>query len=165
MSEAAPTPTQVTLLAKILQEEGATLERFLALLYEEEAALLGNDPSAVEAVIQRKNELAEKLQGFERQKVRVVATTVAGGEAAQRAILAKWQTLPPLLPHWEEARRLAQLCQAQNQKNGTILREKQQLIQQALSLLLGTEAQLATYDGSGLTRAPLGGISRKIGSA
>ncbi len=165
MNEAAPTPTQLTLLTKILQEELAALGQFLSLLCEEEVALLGGDPGALEAVVQRKNELAEKLQGFERQKVRVVATTVAGGEAAQRAILAKWQTLPPLLPHWEEARRLAQLCQAQNQKNGIILREKQQLIQQALALLLGTEAQLATYDGSGFARAPLGGISRKIGSA
>ena len=84
MSEAklpAPTATQQTLLARILQEEIAVLKSFLTALDAERRALHSNDPAAIEAAVTEKNRIADQLQGFERQKLRVVASTVAGAES------------------------------------------------------------------------------------
>ncbi|GAB6049547.1 hypothetical protein JCM16106_03910 [Hydrogenophilus islandicus] len=162
----SPTATQSTLLARILQEEAATLAQFQAVLDREKEALSGNDAALLEAVIGEKNRLADQLQGFERQKLRVVASTVpAAEEATLRQILAAWQQLPPHAEAWDEICRLARACQTRNQENGAILREKQRFTQEALAVLLDAEKRLDTYDGKGFAQLTLPTRSRTIGSA
>lgn len=168
MSEAklpAPTATQQTLLARILQEQIAVLKSFLTALDAERRALHSNDPAAIEAAVTEKNRIADQLQGFERQKLRVVASTVAGAESEQKAVLTAWQRLPPLADAWHAVCQLARQCQERNQENGVLLREKQHFVQQALDVLLHSQERLNIYDDKGQSRLTLTGHSRKIGSA
>jgi flagellar biosynthesis/type III secretory pathway chaperone len=131
----------------------------------ERRALHSNDPAAIEAAVTEKNRIADQLQGFERQKLRVVASTVAGAESEQKAVLTAWQRLPPLADAWHAVCQLARQCQERNQENGVLLREKQHFVQQALDVLLHSQERLNIYDDKGQSRLTLTGHSRKIGSA
>ncbi len=165
MTVPPPTAAQMTLLARLLEQEAQQLEAFAQMLEREWQALQGNDAEALASASEHKAQLAETLQHLERQKLRIAASTVGGDEALQRQALQAWQSLPPLNEHWQRIRTLGQQCRQANERNGVAIRERLQWVQQALTVLLETDARLTTYDGGGRTHLSLGTASRKLGSA
>ena len=150
------------MLSQLLAQEERALERFLAVLEEERRALLAGEAEAIAAAVEEKNRVAETLQNCSRQKLLLAAKSTGKTDEEAALVLQEWMQEPSLAPAWERIRALAERCRRANLENGTFIRERLAVNQQALDVLLGAQERLTTYDALGTThlrtatRRPLG---------
>lgn len=157
-------PAVLALLSQLLAQEERALERFLAVLEEERRALLAGEAEAISAAVEEKNRIAETLQNCARQKLLLAAKSTGKTDEEAAHVLQEWMQEPSLAPVWERIRTLAERCQRANLENGTFIRERLALNQQALDVLLGAQERLTTYDALGTTRLRTA-TRRPLGSA
>lgn len=157
-------PTALALLSQLLAQEERALERFLAVLEEERRALLAGEVEAITSSVERKNEITESLQNCGRQKLLLAAKSTGKTEQEAAAVLQQWMQEPSIAPVWERIRTLAERCRRANLENGTFIRERLAVNQQALDVLLGAQERLTTYDALGTTRFRTA-TRRPLGSA
>ena len=118
--------------------------------------------SSIAAAVEEKNRVAETLQNCSRQKLLLAAKSTGKTDEEAAAALQEWMQEPSLAPAWERIRALAERCRRANLENGTFIRERLAVNQQALDVLLGAQERLTTYDALGTThlrtatRRPLG---------
>jgi flagella synthesis protein FlgN len=110
-----------------LNDETAAMTRFVALLEEEQAALLGNDTDRLHDLASLKTQAAERLASL------------------IQARPANRNDLPTKV--WANIRKLAAQAQHLNQTNGELIRLKLQYTQQALGQLQGAYAPAGSLYG------------------
>lgn len=152
-----PTPLQP--IAGLLAGELAALREFVALLRQEQAALLEGNVDTLAALATKKSALATRLNDCARGRETALASLgFAPGRAGMEAWLAaagtaatdNWQGLLPLAA---EAREL-------NALNGKLIGQRLQHNQHALAVLMGATEQAMTYGPDGHAQATAGGRSR-----
>jgi flagella synthesis protein FlgN len=153
-------------IAGILANEFATLRDFVALLKEEQTALVEGKIDALTALTERKSALATRLNDCARRREAALAGLglVAGrpgmedwldAAATDAATRGNWQQLLPLAA---EARTL-------NELNGKLIGTRLQHNQQALAALMGATERAMTYGPDGHTQTKGPGSGRILGSA
>lgn len=126
-----------------LRQHVDSLQLLLELLQQEQAALPGEDVSALERITQSKAAAAEHLHELGRELLPLQATAMAATQ------------------EWAEVQSLAARCQAANAENASLLDIRARTVRTRLQILRGGQGP-SLYDRSGASSA-LG--SRRLGLA
>ncbi|MCB1886673.1 MAG: flagellar protein FlgN [Rhodocyclaceae bacterium] len=148
-------------LSRLLQEESALLDDFVALLKQEEALLLDGQTDALLEMADRKTALYRRLQFLSDERSRAFAGVhLTLDDASMRRAL---QGAPDALRNWDRILDLAGQAAERNTSNGRLISERMQHNQQALTVLMAAAAQPgATYGPDGQSRPFISG--RRFGS-
>lgn len=149
-------------MLEALQQELSALERFVALLQQEQDALVAGNVDALLALSQDKLGKAEQLNALGKQRVTRLQQAGYSGDSAG---MTAWLDDKPAIQQqtWERLLELAREAQRLNQTNGKLIQTHLQHNQQALNTLLGAANQAGTYGADGQARATMPGTSRTIG--
>ncbi len=151
------------LLAAIAAETAA-LQRFIAVLEDEQKLLIGGDADAVLPLLEKKTALITELGAAGQQ--REAALQALGVEIRKDAMEAWVATTPAdFQVHWQTLLELAQTANRINSTNGQLINTRLQYNQQALSILMNAAGNLGddTYGPDG--HKTTGAGSRTLGSA
>lgn len=151
------------LLATIAAETAA-LQRFIAVLEQEQKLLINGDADAVLPLLEKKTALVAELGSAGQQ--REAALQALGVEARKDAMEAWFASAPgELQKHWQQLLELAQTANRINSTNGQLINTRLQHNQQALSILMNAAGNLGddTYGPDGHKTTGTG--SRPLGSA
>ena len=145
-----------------LRQELAALDQFIALLRQEQAALVSADVDALLALSDSKLKLSDQLNALARERVAMLARA---GYAADAAGVAGWlaQQPPAVADAWQRLLQGAQQAQRLNQSNGKLIQTHLQHNQQALSALLGAANRADVYGPDGQSRSGASPAQRSIG--
>ncbi|MBI3525177.1 MAG: flagellar protein FlgN [Betaproteobacteria bacterium] len=147
-----------------LNEELAALRGFVAILKQEQEALVAGDLERLMPLVKEKTELAARLGQFAEQRSRMLS---AAALPADRAGMEKWlaRLAPADAAHaaWKSLLGLTSEAHALNQSNGKLIAMRMQHNQQALNVLLAAADQASLYGPDGQTRPSGGG--RLFGAA
>lgn len=146
----------------VLQSEQATLDRFIAVLQHEQAALIAADIDQVQSLSPQKQELSEQLNALAQQ--RVTQLHQAGFTPDTEGMKA-WLKLqvPAVKQSWEKLLASAQTAQQLNQTNGKLIQTHLQHNQQALSALMNAANRADVYGADGQPRTGPGNPQRTLG--
>jgi flagella synthesis protein FlgN len=139
---------------KIVAEEADSVERFVHLLEEEKALLTEGRTQALAAAIEKKEELAAKLNELARQRGDYLASD---GFSPDRAGMASWSAGYPeqreAIAAWNRTLSLAAQAKELNRVNGQLIRLHLQHTGEALEVLLRKEGHLDLYGPDGRATA------------
>ncbi len=143
------------LLAKLSDERDA-MRTFVALLEQEQKALIGTDTDALLTLAEQKTKESDKIQALARSRRESLPDSLT---------TEKWlqANSPTGLALWHEIRQLAEQAQRQNHINGELIQLKMRYNQQALVALVGaTQHAAGIYGADGQPSLPSSG--RTLGS-
>lgn len=145
-----------------LRQEQATLDRFIDLLQQEQAALVAANVDQLQPLSELKQKLSEELNGLARQRVAVLERA---GFKADAAGMQAWLSKQPAsaAEAWTQLRERAQTAQHLNQTNGKLIQSHLQHNQQALAVLMNAANKADIYGADGQPRTGPGSASRIIG--
>ena len=151
-------------IASLLAEEVRTVEEFVGVLKQEEAALVTIDLDALLALVERKGKLSGDLNMLlERRE----AALKSGGMPPGRQGMAKWLAATDKSGQtaklWARLLELAGQARSQNEINGKLIALHFQHNQRALTTLMAAANHAMTYDANGIQHG--GGSGRLLGSA
>lgn len=152
-------------LPAAIAAESAVLQRFVAVLEEEQKRLIGGNADAVLPLLEQKTALITELgnAGLQRE----AALQALGVEPEKEAINTWLATAPKEVRlAWQNLMDLAQAANRLNSTNGQLINTRLQHNQQALAVLMNATGGLAsntTYGPDGHQKHDSG--SRKLGSA
>jgi len=151
-------------LLSAIAAETAALQRFIAVLEEEQKLLISGNADAVLPLIEQKTALIAELGAAGQQ--REAALQALGVEIRKEAMEA-WiaGAAAELKAPWQALLELAQAANRLNSTNGQLINTRLQYNQQALSILVNASGSLSddTYGPDGHKSA--GASSRTLGSA
>jgi len=151
------------LLAAIAAETAA-LQRFIAVLEQEQRLLIGGDADAVLPLLEQKTALIAELGAAGQQREAALQTL---GIGISKDAVDAWITTTPadFQAHWQSLLELAQNANRLNSTNGQLINTRLQYNQQALSILMNAAGNLGddTYGPDG--HKTTGSGSRTLGSA
>ena len=151
------------LLAAIAAETAA-LQRFIAVLEQEQRLLIGGDADAVLPLLEQKTALIAELGAAGLQREAALQTL---GIGISKDAVDAWITTTPadFQAHWQSLLELAQNANRLNSTNGQLINTRLQYNQQALSILMNAAGNLGddTYGPDG--HKTTGSGSRTLGSA
>ena len=153
-------------IAGILAIELATLRDFVALLKEEQSALVEGRIDALVALTERKSALATRLNDCTRgREAALLSLGLVAGRPGMEAWLDAAATDAATRGSWQQLLPLAAEARALNELNRKLINTRLQNNQQALAALMGATEQAMTYgpDGHSQAKGPSGG--RILGSA
>lgn len=158
---AAPLPPSITTL---LAEEVRTVEEFVTILKEEEAALVAANLDALLALVERKGKFSAHLNMLvERREAALKSCGIPSG----RDGMAKWLSLADKSGQaeklWARLLELATQARDQNILNGKLISLHFQHNQRALATLMAAADRAMTYDANGMQHG--GSTGRLLGSA
>ncbi|HLA36256.1 MAG TPA: flagellar protein FlgN [Rhodocyclaceae bacterium] len=150
-------------LIEILDNELAELQRFCALLIEEQKVLTGRKADRLPIVAADKAALAAKLNQLEKQREATLAGCgFSGDREGMRAWLAAGDKPEEANSRWDEILRLAERARSTNDANGRLIGLLLKQNQDALSVLLaGSGDSIYGANGQQFSRAS----KRSIGMA
>jgi flagellar biosynthesis/type III secretory pathway chaperone len=128
-------------LEKMLNDGIRCMQGLKSILADERVALERRDAIALESTAKSKEELANKLTGFDRYAADIKNLAGATGSLSDR---------------WREFQSIAKDCDLLNRTNGTIIRSRQQQVLAGLSLLRGNGSNDSTYTSTGSAPADVG---------
>jgi flagella synthesis protein FlgN len=152
------------LLTSAIAAETAALQRFIAVLEEEQKLLINGDADAVLPLLEKKTGFIAELGAAGQQ--REAALQELGIEARKEAIEAWFAGAPAdFQVQWQKLLELAQTANRLNSTNGQLINTRLQYNQQALAVLMNAAGNLGddTYGPDGHKTAGAG--SRTLGSA
>lgn len=154
-------------LTAAISAETAALQRFIAVLEQEQQLLIGGDADAVLPLLEQKTELITLLGNAGQQREAALRTLgVEPQKAAMEAWFAGVGVDADLQARWQTLLGLAQQANQINSINGQLINTRLQHNQQALSILMnaaGTLGDNSTYGPDGHAKHDSG--SRPLGSA
>ena len=152
------------LLAAIAAETAA-LQRFTAVLEEEQKLLIGGNADAVLPLLEKKTALIAELGAAGQQ--REAALQALGVAEIRKDAMEAWFAAAPadFQARWQTLLELAQTANRINSTNGQLINTRLQYNQQALSILMNAAGNLGddTYGPDG--HKTTGSGSRTLGSA
>jgi flagella synthesis protein FlgN len=158
----ATTPPSTDLL-RIIAEEAASVEQFVALLKLEQASLSHGSSAELLLFAEQKTSLASELNGYAEQRNRSLATQ---GFAADRAGVEAWCMAQGLettaADTWQRILDRAAEAHELNRLNGELIQMRMQYNAKALEALSGSKNTLDLYGPDG-QRATLS--NRRINDA
>lgn len=147
-----------------LSEELAALRGFVAILQQEQQALVAGEIDRLMPLVKEKTDLAARLGQFAELRSRMLA---AASLSPDRTGMERWlaRLAPADSAHaaWKSLLALTAEAQALNESNGKLIAMRMQHNQQALNVLLAAANQSALYGPDGQTK-PAGG-GRLFGAA
>lgn len=153
--------TFVHRLAVLIGEERDGLQKFIALLQQEEALLIAGKIDTLTTLAEEKTALYRALQRLSDD--RMVMFARVGARVSNENIRLALGSLPDALTSWDEVIALATEAKERNRVNGQLIRDRLQNNQQALTTLLSAAEHPQIYGQDGQSR-PTGG-GRHLGSA
>ncbi|WP_374486229.1 flagella synthesis protein FlgN [Zoogloea sp.] len=153
--------TFVHRLAVLIGEERDGLQKFIALLQQEEALLIAGKIDTLTTLAEEKTALYRALQRLSDD--RTVMFARVGARVSNENIRLALGSLPDALTSWDEVIALATEAKERNRVNGQLIRDRLQNNQQALTTLLSAAEHPQIYGQDGQSR-PTGG-GRHLGSA
>lgn len=148
-------------LAVLIGEERDGLQKFIALLQQEEALLIAGKIDTLTTLAEEKTALYRALQRLSDD--RTVMFARVGAKVSNENIRLTLGSLPDALTSWDEVIALATEAKERNRVNGQLIRDRLQNNQQALTTLLSAAEHPQIYGQDGQSR-PTGG-GRHLGSA
>lgn len=146
-------------LARLLQEQLDAAGRLNTLLEQEQNALTQVDPATVETLAAEKQQLLERLEDRERQRLELLASAgYAPGNPGMTAFLRANDPDGVLGAKWDRLLSEVRRCRDQNRCNGGILEMTRVRLQHALDILRG---QLPGGPGYGPKGKPVGHNERR----
>lgn len=151
-------------LTTLLTDEIRSIEGFIDLLKQEEAALVATDLDTLLELINRKTEIATHLNTLveRREAAQKTAGMPPGGDG-----MARWAALADpsgkVAGLWARLLTLAGQARDQNQINGKLIALHFQHNQRALATLMAAADMATTYGRDGQQKG--GGTGRLLGSA
>jgi flagella synthesis protein FlgN len=137
---------------KTVAEEAEFIERFVRLLEEEKTLLSEGRTEALAEAIEKKEELAAKLNALSRQRGDYLADH---GFSPDRAGVESWSAAHPeqkeAIAAWGRTLLLAAQAKELNRVNGQLIRLRLQHTGEALKVLLREEGRLDLYGPDGRT--------------
>lgn len=155
------------IVAQRLGDELALLERFRAMLSDEQALLQAGDADALPPLTTQKNSLAEQLAlTMQQREQALVQLGLQQGRAGMEAWLASFPETSRLShqARWQKLLSLADECRNEHELNGKLLAMRLAQNQQALTALLSAGGKPLTYGPDGQQRLGIGS-GRTLGSA
>lgn len=148
-------------LARLIEDEAALLDDFVALLKREESLLIDAQTDALLELAEHKTRMYRRLQFLSDERSRLFAASrLALNNDTMRRALAQDAAATSC---WERLIELARDASERNRINGQLISERMQNNQQALTILMAAASQpSATYGPDGQARPQLSG--RRFGS-
>lgn len=150
-----------TLFIQAIEAELDSLRRFRELLQREQELLIAGDTDALMGLVTRKSELHQQLQGQHDALAHLLGEH--GIVPSPEAVRQLCEGLPGALASWDALLALGNEVRALNELNGSLIAERMQNNQAALSVLLAAADQPTLYDAGGTARPT--GRGRHLGSA
>jgi flagella synthesis protein FlgN len=139
---------------KIVAEEADCVEHFVRLLEEEKVLLTEGRTEALATAVEKKEELAARLNALARQRGDYLADD---GFSPDRAGMESWSVRHPeqgeALAAWKRSLSLAAQAKEINRVNGQLIRLHLQRTGAALEVLLRRESRLDLYGPDGRAAA------------
>jgi flagella synthesis protein FlgN len=145
-----------------LEQEQATLDRFIELLQQEQAALVSADVDKLQLLSEPKQKLSEKLNVLVQQRI---ALLDRDGFSTDAAGVQAWLSKQPatVAEAWNKLLVGAQKAQRLNQTNGKLIQTHLQHNQQALATLMSAANKADVYGADGQPRTGSTPTQRTIG--
>lgn len=151
-------------LAALLSDEIRAIEGFLAVLKDEEAALVGADLENLLKLVDHKSGVAAQLNAMvERRETAQKRAGMPPGRDGMAKWIAGIDPSGKLAALWTRLLTLAGQARDQNQINGKLITLHFQHNQRALSTLMAAADMATTYGSDGHQKG--GGTGRLLGSA
>lgn len=152
-------------LLAAIAAESAALQRFIAVLEEEQKLLIGGDADAVLPLLEKKTALIAELGAAGQQRE---AALQALGVDIRKDAMEAWfaEATADYQTQWQTLLELAQTANRINSTNGQLINTRLQHNQQALSILMNAAGNLgdsSTYGPDG--HKTTGSGTRPLGSA
>ena len=152
-------------LLAAIAAESAALQRFIAVLEEEQKLLIGGDADAVLPLLEKKTALIAELGAAGQQRE---AALQALGVDIRKDAMEAWfaEATADYQTQWQTLLELAQTANSINSTNGQLINTRLQHNQQALSILMNAAGNLgdsSTYGPDG--HKTTGSGTRPLGSA
>jgi flagellar biosynthesis protein FlgN len=148
-------------LARLVQDEHAGLQGFVALLQKEQALLIAGQIDALTTLAEEKTTRYRSLQHLSDERIMMFARV--GAKVSNDNIRAVLGASPESLRMWDEVVALAGEAKERNRINGQLITERLQNNQQALTTLLAAAEHPQIYGPDGQARPTAS--SRNLGSA
>ena len=150
--------------SQLLSSELAVLREFVALLQQEQQALVAGEIDRLMPLVNEKTSIAAQLGEFAEQRNRMLA---AASLPANKQGMEKWLSglaaTDPVRKTWASLVKMTAEAQALNESNGKLIAMRLQHNQQALDVLLAAANQASLYGPDGQTKPSGGG--RLFGAA
>lgn len=154
----------VSRLGSNISDELAALRGFVAILQQEQQALVAGDLDRLMPLVIEKTDLAARLGQFAEQRTQMLtAASLPPDRAGMEMWLARLAPVDTAHAAWKSLLALTSEAQALNESNGKLIAMRMQHNQQALNVLLAAADQATLYGPDGQTK-PTGG-GRLFGSA
>lgn len=157
-----PTPD----LAETIKAESALIERFVALLHEEQEALSSGNIGELPTLSQKKETFATELNALSGLRNEQLT---ALGFAEGRAGMDAWRAANPekkaIVGAWDKTLSLAAEARELNRVNGELIRLRMEHNSKALDILVRSRDSLALYGPDGLSTSPEKDGDRRINDA
>ncbi|MFC4159232.1 flagella synthesis protein FlgN [Chitinimonas lacunae] len=153
-----------SLLSQAFAAELIELDRFIAVLEREQAALIANDLADLIEIAKQKAERAQTLEMLARERKRLFDLNgVAIDDNVPHEMLAVTRLpaadFPALAAQWRDLLQKARHASALNQTNGQLINTRQQQNQQMIALFQNERAGNLSYDAYGQPRLSSSGHS------
>ena len=147
-----------------LNNELAALREFVAILQQEQQALVAGEIDRLMPLVKEKTSLAARLGEFAEQRNRLLATAaLPANKQGMESWLSQLAPTDPARKTWASLVDLTAEAQALNESNGKLIAMLLQHNQQALNVLLAAANQASLYGPDGQTKPSGGG--RLFGAA
>lgn len=151
-------------LSSHLSDELAALRSFVAILQQEQQALVAGDLDRLMPLVVEKTDLAARLGQFAEQRSQMLAAaSLPPDRSGMEMWLARLAPADTAHASWKILLTLTSEAQALNESNGKLIAMRMQHNQQALNVLLAAANQATLYGPDGQTKTTSGG--RLFGSA
>lgn len=146
----------------VLQQELSTLDRFIELLQQEQAALVAADVDTLQSLAADKQQLSDQLNALAQNRANQLQS--AGFPPDSEGVKAWLQNQADSVRHsWELLLENARTAQRLNQTNGKLIQTHLQHNQQALSALVSAANRADVYGADGQPMGGPGGAKRSLG--
>jgi len=147
-----------------LNEELAVLRSFIAILQQEQQALVAGDLERLPPLVKEKTELAARLGQFAEQRAQMLAAAaLPANHSGMESWLAHLDPADNSRAAWKNLQAQTIEAHALNESNGKLIAMRMQHNQQALNVLLAAANQANLYGPDGQTKPSGGG--RLFGAA
>lgn len=148
----------------MIGDELAALRGFVAVLQQEQQALVAGELDRLMPLVKEKTELAARLGQFAEQRTQMLsAAALPPDRAGMESWLARLAPADSAHAAWKSLLSLNAEAQALNESNGKLIAMRMQHNQQALNVLLAAANQATLYGPDGQTKPSGGG--RLFGAA
>lgn len=151
--------TDLQQFAAGVQRTLAVLQRLESVLGDEQAALTGTEPDALERAVQAKLAVLTELEPVVAQRDAVQQRLGAGpGIAGGEQLLASAPPDSSVRKQWDELKALAARVEKLNVQNGQLALQGEKITRHAVSILTGRPAEPEVYGRRG-AGSSLGGVT------